>query len=229
MTLHREAADTGDHSGIDIEIPSGEAILISGKNGSGKSELLKAIAGTAKLKQGAIEVDGTRINERPPRMRPYYVGYVETQPLIFRGTIRDNITSFGQTEEIRAQEVASLLEVDREVAKLPNGFDTFLTGDGTDNISTGLKQRISIVRALAAKPKLILFDNADRALDRAGYNAIYNLLARIKGKATLLLVSDDHNIRALADRQFELEDGTLKEVARDTSAGQLRSYRELHL
>src|SRR5690606_16875378 len=99
----------------------------------------------------------------------------------------------------------------------------------TDSISPSLAQRISMVRALAARPRLVLFDNADRSLDRDGYAALYSLLARLKGKVSMILVSDDMNIRALADRVYALEDGGLHPVPTASGAHNIHPYKELRL
>jgi ATP-binding cassette subfamily C protein LapB len=85
-----------------------------------------------------------------------------------------------------------------------------------------------MVRVLAPKPRLIIFDNADRSLDRDGYNLVYNLLARLKGKATIILSSDDHNLTAQASRFFSLQDGRLVETPRTDSRKDI-FYRELKL
>ena len=87
-----------------------------------------------------------------------------------------------------------------------------------------------MVRALASKPRLILFDNADRGLDSEGYALVYNLLARLKGKVTLVLVSEDKNIQSLADRTLFLQNKTLKDIPNmPGSAAPIRPYQELRL
>lgn len=213
-----------------LSLEPGDAVHIAGPHGAGKTTLLNMIAGIYPPGAGGIRLDGRDIASFAPEELVRHVGYIRTRPLIFRGTIRDNITCFGQIGEAQAREVAALLRVDRDVARLPAGFDTFLAGNGTDSISHGLKQRIAIVRALALKPRLILFDGADRTLDREGYALIYSLLARLKGKATMILVTDDHNISALATRRFSLQDGRL--VPDDVMPGQksnIHPYTELPL
>ena len=129
----------------------------------------------------------------------------------------------------QTREVSALLNVDKDVAKLPGGFDTFLSGNNTDSISQGLKQRIAMVRALAAKPHLILFDNADRSLDKEGYTLVYSLLARLKGRVSMVLVTDDRNIAALADRHYILQDGHLFDSNARQNRSNVHPYRELSL
>ena len=214
---------------ISLEVKRGETVLISGEHGAGKSILLSLIAGIYPQTSGVVLIDGQPVNTFQPEELVRHVAYIGSQPLIFRGTIRDNITSFGQTPEAKAQEVTGLLQVDKEIAKLPSGLDTFLQGNNTDVISPGLKQRIAIIRALASKPRLILFDNADRTLDKEGYTMIYSFLARLRGKASLILVSEDQNIMGLADRHYELKERTLQQSSQKAGSVNVRPYKELRL
>lgn len=213
---------------ITLEIKRGDAVLISGEHGAGKTTLLDLISGIYPPSGGEILVDGENINTYAPDELVHHIGFIRTSPLIFRGTIRDNITCFGQTNESKAQEVCALLNVDRDVAKLPGGFDTFLSGNNTDNIPVGLQQRISMARVLATKPRILLFDNAERSLDKEGYATIYSLLARLKGTVSMVLISDDHNLHALADRHYVLQANTLLETP-IPSKGNVSLYKELYL
>jgi ATP-binding cassette subfamily C protein LapB len=214
---------------VNLQIKPGEVIQLSGGHGAGKTMLLNLIAGIYPPTEGHIDIDGQNINKYKPEELVRHVGLIRSRPLIFRGTIRDNITCFGQTNETQAKEVAALLSVDQDVAKLPGGFDTFLTGTNTDVIAPGLKQRIAMVRVLATKPRLILFDNADRVLDREGYSMIYSLLARLRNKASLILVTDDQNLRGLATQHYHLENGSLEQRDLEVSKGNIRPYKELRL
>lgn len=213
---------------INLRLKRGEVTLISGGHGSGKSTLLNLIAGIYPPSSGEIKIDGENINTYQPEDLVKHVGFIRSRPLIFRGTIRDNITCFGQVNESQAREIAALLDVDKDVAKLPGGFDTFLNGNNTDSIPPGLKQRIAMVRVLATKPRIILFDNADRSLDKEGYSMIYSLLARLKGKAAIILISDDLNIKGLASHHYVLKDGTLTEASHNQKSN-IGLYKELRL
>jgi ATP-binding cassette subfamily C protein LapB len=86
-----------------------------------------------------------------------------------------------------------------------------------------------MARVLAPRPRLILFDNADRGLDREGYSVIYGLLARLQGKAGMILVSDDQNIKGLATRFCVLENGKIRETEESYSTGHIKPYSELRL
>lgn len=215
--------------GVNLSLPPGQAALISGDHATGKTTLLNLIAGLYPAADGTIEIDGMNIQAHSPIKRSAHIGYIRSKGAIFQGTIRENITCFGQTPEHMAYDVARLLKVDQDVARLPHGFDTPLGASGSDGVPPGLKQRISMVRALAMRPKVILFDNADRHLDLNGYNAVYRLLAQLKGRATLILVSDDQNIMDLADQHFILKDATLTPSSVRPVAPRVEPYRELRI
>lgn len=215
--------------GIDLELAPGETVLINGPHGCGKTSLLNVIAGMYPPTEGQVDIDGRSVMHYTPEALAQRISHIRTRPLIFRGTIRDNITCFGHISEAQARDVAALLEVDRDVAKLPGGFDTFLSGSHTDSIPPGLRQRIAMTRSLATKPRILLFDHADRSLDKEGYTLIYRLMARLKGRVSMVLVSDDWNIRALADRVYQMEKGVLRDEGHDGWEHPMQRYRELRV
>lgn len=214
---------------VSFKLKHGECVLLSADTDESKIAFLELISGLYPPTAGEIVLDGADIGRYAPERLIEHVGFVRGEGLIFRGTIRDNLTCFGQIPEEKAREAAALLEINRDIARLPSGFDTFLQGNGGDSIPPGLKQRIAMARVIAPKPRFILFDNADRGLDRNGYSLIYDLLARLKGKATMVIVSDDRNIRSLADRFFVLEKGVLAETKELHDRGSVRPYEELRL
>lgn len=216
-------------NGIYLSLHKNETILIRGEHGSGKTSLLDVMSGLQPPSEGEVLIDDIPVQEYAAEKLCHHIGFIRTSSMIFRGTIRDNITCFGQSDEKTAREVSTLLHVDRDVAKLPGGFDTLLSGNNTDNVPVGLQHRIAIARVLATKPKIILFDNADRTLDKEGYAAIYSLLARLKGKISMILVSSDKNICGLADRTLVLQDGRLTETDEVYSKGNVRPYKELRI
>jgi len=214
---------------INLTLKKGECVSISADHTPSLSALLDMIGGIYAPTRGAVLVDGENILRYTPEELINHVGYVQSEGVIFRGTIRDNLTCFGQISYDKVQEMAALLQVDKDIASLPSGFDTFLSGNASDTVPPGLKQRISMVRVLAPKPRLILFDNADRSLDRNGYNLVYNLLARLIGKATIILSSDDHNLTSQASRHFRIEEARLKEIPHLANKKIDTGYRELKL
>lgn len=198
-------------SDISLDMVPGDTIAIRGASGSGKTMLMEMLAGLYPPDSGKVLIDGLDINSYPPEELSRHIGYIATDGAIFHGTIRDNITRFGTISEAAALDIARRLHVDREVALLPSGFDTILQPQGGDQVSPGLRQRIAMTRILASHPKIILFDESDRALDRDGYNLIFGLLAQISRHTAIVLVTDDANLTALAKRRYQLTGGTLEE------------------
>ena len=193
-----------------LTIAPGHVVSISGASGSGKSTLLKILAGLYPPSEGQVLLDGRSLCSLDPVERAAHVGYLATDSTIFQGSIRDNLTGFGAVPEFRMLEIARLLHIDAEVVKLPAGYDTLLENTPADPIAPGMKQRITLARALAHKPHLLLFDHADRALDRDGYHHIYRLLARLKGQVAMVIVSNDPHLRRLADEHYVLQHGRLE-------------------
>lgn len=195
---------------ISFDLVPGDVISIRGRSGAGKTTLLEMLAGLYPPDKGEILTDGHDMRHYPPEELSRHVGYIATDGVIFHGTIRDNMTRFGTINESAAQEIARRLQIDRDVALLPSGFDTMLHPQGGDQVPPGLRQRIAMTRILASHPKIILFDEADRALDREGYTLVFSLLAQISRHTAMVLISDDANITALARKHYILEDGHLR-------------------
>ncbi len=209
-----------------FEMKRGESLLITGVHGAGKSVLMKLIAGTLTPTSGKVILDREDIRTYEARERVKHVGHLVTSPSLIRGSIRHNISSFGLADPVKVNQVARILGVDAEVAKLPGGFDTIVTGNYSDAIPPALSQRIAITRALAEKPRIILFDNADRSMDFEGYQTVYKLLARLKSQVTMIICSDDENLRALTDRHYHLVNGRLEAGGRQRQVQSFTNLKE---
>ncbi|MDB5491400.1 MAG: transporter transrane region family protein [Micavibrio sp.] len=189
---------------INLSLMAGDCIQISGAYGSGKSTLLKIMAGLYIPDHGSVMIDGREPMDIPPQAMMNHVGLISTEGAIFRGRIRDNLTRFGSIPEDAVRPISAMLGIEQDVSVLPRGFDTWMEGVEQDTVPPGLRQRIAMARILATHPKIILFDNAERNLDREGYRQIHTLLGRLRSKVALVLVAEDNNIASLASRHFRL-------------------------
>ncbi len=216
---------------INLTLNRGDIISIGGDRGAGKTTFLKLLAGLYTPTQGDVLIDGVSAMRHPARELVRHVGYLPMDGMIFRGTIWDNISAFGEHNPQQVSEIVRLLGLDTAIKQLPAGYDTKLEGGNADAVPPGLRQRIALARAFAPKPRLILFDNADRALDKDGYNSIYRLLARLKGKATVVIVTDDLNITRLTTKHYVINAQTLVEKAATASDSchDILPYQELRL
>lgn len=195
--------------GATLNIAPGEFVAINGASGTGKTTLLEIMAGIYRPDRGAVALSGMEPSCIPPEERSRFIGYLPNKGMILRGSVMDNLSGFDSKRQNDVKKIIELLGIEESVALLPAGYDTPLEGLATDVISPGLKQRIAMARALANRPRLILYDNADQGLDRESYAKVFSLLAKLKGKATVVLASEDKNILSLADKSVEIRRGRI--------------------
>ena len=203
--------------GLNLDLAPGDTIAIQGAAGAGKTTLLELMAGLSTPDIGRILLNGMETSRLPQNVRSQYIGYLSARGATYVGNIMENLTGFDSRLQNEALEMADLLGLAQAIALLPAGYDTPLDGLATDVVPPGFKQRVAIARALLRRPRLILYDNADQGLDRESYGAVFTLLARLKRKATLVIVSDDRNMISLADRVLDLRHGRLTEMAEISS------------
>ncbi|WP_224408328.1 ATP-binding cassette domain-containing protein [Afifella sp. IM 167] len=213
---------------VRLSIPPGMAVALTGPSEEAKSTLLQIIAGIRKPAEGEVRLNGVPPTSYPQELLNRCVAYVPSDGVLFRGTLRDNITRFGEVSVADAMEVASILEIDHLINELPNGLDTELIGSANEIIPPGLRQQLVILRALATRPRLILLDNADRGLDREGYAKLNRFVGKVKGQASLILVSDDANFLGVASQRLFLGRDGLSPVE-GFSLQERTSYRDLKI
>jgi ATP-binding cassette subfamily C protein LapB len=213
---------------LDLKIP--DTIGIRGENNAGKATLMRLIAGIVKPTSGRIFVNGIPPSDYQSEEVVKYIGYISANNILFQGTILENLTAFNENMEHEALEIAKMFNLDKEIALLPKGYDTKVNDGIADIIAPGIKQRIAIARALLHKPKIILFHNADRGLDKEGYNLLIKFLHLINNQTTTIIVTEDHNINLLVDREYLLKDGKLTEInSKDSRVYDIKPYKELKI
>lgn len=195
--------------GIDLVVEPGETIAIAGDTGSGRSTLLGLIQGHLTPTSGAVLVDGhdtTMVDRGALRAS---IGYLPPSATMFDGTIMDNLALFKGGPAIdSALAVAGSIGLHETIARLPRGYDTPV-GGGMGGLPGGVRQCIAIVRTLARRPALVLYDEADGQLDRETDGRLKAVLAGMQGRVTMILVSHRPSILALAHRTYDLRDGRL--------------------
>ncbi len=196
-------------SNVSLNIPAGSAVGIRGANASGKTSLLLLMNGILHPTSGRVYVDGNDISQFDPVTVRREIAYLPQEGVLFNGTLLENLTMFRQDKEITAFDMARLLGLDHVVAHMPMGYDTQV-GDGAgESLPRGIKQRIAIARALVDKPRILLFDEANTAMDSAGDAMLKDLLERLKGRVTLVLVTQRPSLLQLADEVYEIKDTTV--------------------
>jgi ATP-binding cassette subfamily C protein LapB len=198
--------------GVDLDVAPGECIGISGTNGSGKSTLLRLMRGALQPQSGRVLLDGVPIEKWAPHALEHGgIGYLPSEAMLFRGTLLDNLTMFRRELREPALAAARQLGLDDVVATFPNGYLTTIAGGAADAMPRGIRQRIAIARVLALNPRVVLFDEANTAMDGPGDEALRAHLESLKGDRTLILMSLRPSLLKLADRRFEIVGNGLRE------------------
>lgn len=207
---------TGDpvFSNLDVEIETGETVAIVGQNGTGKSTFLWLAMGLLTPTAGEVRYDGVSITDCDRRELRKQIAYLPQRGTLYRGTIRDNITMFAGEDRLdSAMEIARALELDKVLARLPDGLETELGNSSNDILAAGVRQRVAIVRALAARPRLVLFDEANAAFDLQSDGLLQRFFSEMKGTTTMVMVTHRPSLVRIADRVLEISNRQIRPQA----------------
>lgn len=207
-------------NGVNLKVEPGEIVGIEGDTGAGKSTLLLAMAGLLQAECGTVRVDGHDISEIDPTWLRRHVALLPQNGALFGGTILDNLTNFRDGEcDNEALYLSYLLGLDEAIKRLPDGFDSRV--GASEVLPAGLRQRIAIVRELVKQPRIILFDDADRALDADSSRKLLGLLKQFGGNTAIVVVSSKPQILNAAGRRFRLSRGRLMPISPATGKAQI--------
>ncbi|MBF0462462.1 MAG: peptidase domain-containing ABC transporter [Magnetococcales bacterium] len=197
---------------VSVTVYPGETVGIKGDSASGKSTLLYVMMGALLPTAGTVTLDGYDLSLCDNSRLGDTIAYLPQVGALFQGTILENLTMFRDQRREAAMRAAELLGLDYVVARMPMGFDTVVGKESQDFLSGGVKQRIAIARALVPDPPVLLFDEANVAMDAQGDALLKKVLQQLKGKCTIVLVSHRPSLLELADRTLILKGGKLEEA-----------------
>ncbi|MGB0732843.1 MAG: ATP-binding cassette domain-containing protein [Pontibacterium sp.] len=204
---------------INLVIKAGEAIAITGTNGVGKSTFLNLLNGLLEPSSGEVQLDGKPLTDYDAEYLRFHIGYAPQSGVLYEGTILENMTLFRHGEVIdQALMLAKHLGLDGVIARLPEGFDTRVGGATVERLSAAVKQQILMIRALVGNPRVMLLDDTNACFDLKSDAKLLNLLMRVKGQRTLVVVTARPSFMRFCDRAFELQDGRLTELRRANQA-----------
>ena len=202
--------------GMSLKIKAGEYIAIVGATGCGKSTLMRLLLGFEIPERGAIYYDGKDMSKLDLRSLRRRIGAVTQDGSLFQGDIYSNIVisapQLGLDEAWEAAEIAGIAD---DIRAMPMGMQTILA-EGQGGISGGQKQRLMIARAVAPKPRILMFDEATSALDNKTQKQVSDALDQLK--CTRIVIA--HRLSTIRncdrilvlDKGRILEDGTYDEL-----------------
>ena len=192
--------------GLDLRIMPGESVALLGENGSGKTTLLRLLAGLSKPSAGSIRVGGWRMPQDAASVRAQ-IGLVAHRPLLYDNlSARENLDFFGKLYAINSEEREERIsQVLRQVGLGRRAHSL------TRELSRGMRQRLSIARAILHEPHLLLFDEPYTGLDQAAARYLDEILrsARAAGKSVICSTHQLERVTGLAARAIALSGGRI--------------------
>lgn len=194
-------------SGINLTIQAGERVAILGRIGSGKSTLLKLIAGVYTPRAGSIRIGDVDLQQLDPAEIRIHIGYVAQEPLLFSGSVRDNIAvGWPEASDEAVLRAAQASGADDFLRLHPEGYRRQL-GERGLGLSAGQRQAVAIAQALVRTPKIVLLDEPTSAMDQGSEARFIQGLQRSLEGSTLLVVTHKPSLLALVDRIVVMEAG----------------------
>lgn len=172
---------------LSFQVKQGERVTLMGRTGAGKSTILKLLLGLYEPQEGEVQIQGIAASNIPDGDKRRIFGYVEQSFHMVPGSVKDQITLFDPAITDQAvKKVASLTGLQDTIEALPEGYDTICT---PELFSQGQWQLLSIARAAAASPRLLLLDEITANLDAETEKEVLQALKRVSGERTVISIS----------------------------------------
>jgi ATP-binding cassette subfamily C protein LapB len=193
--------------GLNLQIAPGERIAMLGRIGSGKSTVLRLLAGLYQPTEGLVEADGIDLRQIDPADYRARVGFVSQDPRLFNGTLRDNVLlDRASADPSRLAEVAQVTGLDRLVAAHPLGWE-LPVGEAGALLSGGQRQLVALARSLVTRPQILLMDEPTSSMDAQSEVAFLRQLKQAAGHCTLVMVTHRPAVLELVTRVVVVDNG----------------------
>ena len=192
-----------------LTIPSRQYVAIVGKSGCGKSTLVRLLLGFEKPSRGVINYDKKDLQQMDMRSLRRQIGVVMQDGRLFSGSIFDNIVISAPTLKLQdAWDAAEIAGIADDIRDMPMGMNTLLQ-DGGGTMSGGQRQRLMIARAIAPKPRILIFDEATSALDNITQKKVSEALDKMK--CTRIVIAHRLSTIRHCDRILVIDGGRIAE------------------
>ncbi|MBE7212482.1 MAG: ATP-binding cassette domain-containing protein, partial [Gluconacetobacter diazotrophicus] len=200
---------------VSFRVSAGETVVLAGASGSGKTTIIEMLLGFNPPESGTITLDGVDIAAIPPAALSRLVSWIGQKPVLFAGSIRDNVlfARADATDEQLARAVRDA-RLDGFAHLLPRGLDTQV-GEGGYGLSGGQAQRIAIARAFLRDAPLLLLDEPTSHLDPDTEREVMESLHRLAAGRTVILAGHSAAVLAFVRRRIVLADGRVSPVPAD--------------
>lgn len=194
---------------ISFTAKPGETTAIIGSTGSGKSTLINLIPRFYDTTKGSVTVDGQDIKDVKLTDLRDKIGYVPQKGMLFSGTIKSNIAFANEDLPMeKIEKAAEIAHATEFINEKPNKYDTHISQGGT-NVSGGQRQRLSIARAIANEPEVLIFDDSFSALDFKTDVAVRKALSENIKNSTILIVAQRISTVLNAEQILVLDNGKI--------------------
>jgi len=192
---------------ITFNLEPGQSLGVIGPSGAGKSTLARQMVGVLRPSAGFVRLDSADITSW---IAERYIGYLPQDIELFADTVAANIGRFAVGSDDQIIEAARLAGVHDMILRLPNGYETDVSGNGMV-LSGGLRQRIALARAVFGNPSLVLLDEPSSNLDSEGDQALTECITQLKRRGTTVVVVS-HRAASLSavDKILILRDGAVE-------------------
>lgn len=217
---------------INFKCNKGDVVAFIGSTGSGKSTLINLVPRFYDASDGEVLVDGKNVKDFKLKDLRDRIGYVSQRAVLFSGTVLSNVALGGEDEKPDEEDIHKAIEISQSsdfVSKMDKGINSHIS-QGGKNVSGGQKQRLSIARALAKNPEIMIFDDSFSALDYKTDKALRSALNKEFEGTTIMIVAQRIGTIKDADKIIVLDEGNIVGMGRHEEL--LRScpvYKEIAL
>lgn len=189
---------------VDLTVERGELLSVVGPNAQGKTTFSRLVTGLIAPRAGHIRLGDVEVSRIPANMLNGVIGYMPQEARLFKGTIRDNITSMQENDISDVLDAAKLAGIHDRILKLPDSYDTEVD-ENTPLLSAGERRCVTLARAFYNRPRLIVLDEPTSNMDRAARDHVTSSLEELKRSgSTIIVTSQSNRFARISDQTFRI-------------------------